>query len=107
MQAQTAMKNFLFYNAASSESFGGTGDLPANEKTPFNPKSPYGVAKASSFWQVANYRESYDLYACSGILFNHESNLRPKYNIDLAPLKNNILSGWIFYQASPNRIIKL
>ena len=70
--------NFLFYNASSSESFGETGDLPANEKTPFNPKSPYGVAKASSFWQVANYRESYDLFACSGILFNHESNLRPK-----------------------------
>ena len=70
--------NFLFYNACSSESFGDTGDLPANEKTPFNPKSPYGVAKASSFWQVANYRESYDLFACSGILFNHESNLRPK-----------------------------
>ena len=70
--------SFLFYNACSSESFGDTGDLPANEKTPFNPKSPYGVAKASSFWQVANYRESYDLFACSGILFNHESNLRPK-----------------------------
>ena len=70
--------NCLFYNASSSESFGDTGDLPANEKTPFNPKSPYGVAKASSFWQVVNYRESYDLFACSGILFNHESNLRPK-----------------------------
>ena len=70
--------NFLFYNATSSESFGDTGDLPANEKTPFNPKSPYGVAKASAFWQVANYRESYGLFACSGIMFNHESNLRPK-----------------------------
>ena len=69
--------NFLFYNAASSESFGDTGDMPANEKTPFNPKSPYGVAKASAFWQVANYRESYGLFACSGIMFNHESNLRP------------------------------
>ena len=70
--------NFLFYNATSSESFGDTGDLPANEKTPFNPKSPYGVAKASAFWQVTNYRESYGLYACSGIMFNHESTLRPK-----------------------------
>tara|TARA_B100000886_G_scaffold213929_1_gene148307 strand:- start:3656 stop:4627 length:972 start_codon:yes stop_codon:yes gene_type:complete len=69
---------FLFYNATSSESFGDTGDCPANEKTPFNPKSPYGVAKASSFWQVANYRESYGLFACSGIMFNHESILRPK-----------------------------
>ena len=70
--------NFLFYNASSSESFGETGDLPANENTPFNPKSPYGVAKASAFWQVANYRDSYGLFACSGIMFNHESNLRPK-----------------------------
>ncbi len=70
--------NFLFYNASSSESFGDTGNLPANEKTPFNPKSPYGVAKASAFWQVSNYRESYGLFACSGIMFNHESNLRPK-----------------------------
>ncbi len=70
--------DFLFYNASSSESFGDTGGLPANEKTPFNPKSPYGIAKASAFWQVANYRESYGLFACSGIMFNHESNLRPK-----------------------------
>lgn len=70
--------DFLFYNASSSESFGDTGNLPADEKTPFSPKSPYGVAKASAFWQVANYRESYDLFACSGILFNHESNLRPQ-----------------------------
>ena len=70
--------NFLFYNACSSESFGETGNLPANEKTPFNPKSPYGVAKASAFWQVANYRESYGLFACSGRMFNHESNLRPQ-----------------------------
>ena len=67
-----------FYNATSSESYGDTGDSPADEKTPFNPKSPYGVAKASAFWQVANYRESYSLFACSGIMFNHESNLRPK-----------------------------
>ena len=70
--------DFSFYNASSSESFGDTGGLPANEKTPFNPKSPYGVAKASAFWQVANYRESYGLFACSGIMFNHESNLRPQ-----------------------------
>ena len=70
--------NYLFYNATSSESYGDTGGLPANEKTPFNPKSPYGVAKASAFWQVSNYRESYGLFACSGIMFNHESNLRPQ-----------------------------
>ena len=67
----------LFYNAGSSECFGDTGGKAANENTPFRPKSPYGVAKASAFWQVANYRESYGLYACSGIMFNHESILRP------------------------------
>ncbi|MBB1091962.1 GDP-mannose 4,6-dehydratase [Rhodopseudomonas palustris] len=66
-----------FYNASSSECFGDTGDHPANENTPFRPRSPYAVAKASAFWQVANYREAYHLFVCSGILFNHESPLRP------------------------------
>lgn len=66
-----------YYNAASSECFGNTENLPANETTPFKPRSPYAVAKAAAFWQVANYREAYQLFACSGILFNHESILRP------------------------------
>jgi GDPmannose 4,6-dehydratase len=66
-----------FYNASSSECFGNTAGIPANELTPFKPRSPYGVAKASSFWQVDNYRQAYDLFAASGILFNHESYLRP------------------------------
>ena len=66
-----------FYNASSSECFGETNDFGANETTPFHPKSPYGVAKAAAFWSVSNYRESYDIFACSGILFNHESSLRP------------------------------
>ncbi len=66
-----------FYNASSSECFGNTDGIPANELTPFKPRSPYGVAKASSFWQVDNYRQAYSLFACSGILFNHESFLRP------------------------------
>ncbi len=66
------------YNAGSSECFGDTGGVPANEKMPFKPRSPYAVAKAAAHWQVANYREAYDLYACSGILFNHESPLRPE-----------------------------
>ena len=69
--------NCKFYNASSSECFGDTGGKPANEETPFRPKSPYGVAKASAYWHVSNYRESYGLYACSGIMFNHESVLRP------------------------------
>ena len=66
------------YNAASGESFGDTAGQPANEATPFRPRSPYAVAKAAAFWQVANYREAYGLFACSGILFNHESPLRPE-----------------------------
>ena len=67
-----------FYNACSSECFGDTNGKPANEDTPFKPRSPYAVAKATAFWQVSNYREAYNLFACSGILFNHESPLRPK-----------------------------
>ena len=65
------------YHASSSECFGDVGQKPANESTPFHPRSPYAVAKASAHWMVANYREAYGLYACSGILFNHESPLRP------------------------------
>ena len=65
------------YSAGSSECFGDTGETAADESTPFRPRSPYAVAKAAAFWEVANYREAYNLYACSGILFNHESPLRP------------------------------
>lgn len=67
-----------FYNAGSSECFGDTGGNPADEQTPFRPRSPYAVAKAAATWQVAVYRESYGLFACTGILFNHESPLRPE-----------------------------
>ena len=67
-----------FYNAGSSECFGDTNQAPADENTPFRPRSPYAVAKAAAFWEVANYREAYGLYACSGMLFNHESPLRPE-----------------------------
>lgn len=66
-----------FYNAGSSECFGDTGGAPADESTPFHPRSPYAVAKAAAHWAVANYREAYNLFACTGILFNHESPLRP------------------------------
>ncbi|WP_310484797.1 GDP-mannose 4,6-dehydratase [Chamaesiphon sp. VAR_48_metabat_403] len=66
------------YNAGSSECFGDTGGTAADEETPFRPRSPYAVAKAAAFWEVANYREAYGLFACSGILFNHESPLRPE-----------------------------
>jgi GDPmannose 4,6-dehydratase len=84
----TATHNFLeslrflestakFYNAGSSECFGDTTLEGANESTPFRPRSPYGVAKSTAYWQVANYREAYGIRVCTGILFNHESPLRP------------------------------
>jgi len=65
------------YNASSSECFGNTFQ-PANELTPFNPRSPYAAAKAAAHWIVSNYREAYNIFACSGILFNHDSPLRPE-----------------------------
>ena len=67
-----------FYNASSSECFGDTNGAPADENTPFRPRSPYAVAKASAHWLAANYREAYGIFACNGILFNHESPLRPE-----------------------------
>lgn len=69
--------NIKFYNAGSSECFGNTGETAADENTPFRPRSPYAVAKSTAFWEVANYREAYNIFACSGILFNHDSPLRP------------------------------
>lgn len=66
-----------FYQAGSSECFGDTKGASATESTPFQPRSPYAVAKASAYWLVNNYREAYNLFACTGILFNHESPLRP------------------------------
>jgi len=62
-----------FYQASSSEMFGKAQDIPQRETTPFYPRSPYGCAKVYAHWITVNYRESYDLFACSGILFNHES----------------------------------
>lgn len=66
-----------FFNAGSSETFGNTGVVHANEHSMLKPLSPYAVAKASAFWQVSTYREAYGLYCCTGILSNHESPLRP------------------------------
>ncbi len=71
-------KPVRFYNAGSSECFGDTGTVPAHENTPFAPRSPYAVAKSTAKWLINSYRESYGLYACTGILFNHESPLRPE-----------------------------
>lgn len=70
-------KPVRIYNASSSECFGDVDSRRATEETPFHPRSPYGVAKASAHWLVTNYREAYGIFACNGILFNHESPLRP------------------------------
>jgi len=71
-------KPIRLYNAGSSECFGEVDGEAANETTPFRPRSPYGAAKAAAHFMVANYREGYGIYACTGILFNHESELRPE-----------------------------
>src|SRR5205814_3972584 len=65
-----------FYQASSSELFGIVHETPQNEKTRFYPRSPYGVAKLYAYWITVNYREAYGMYACNGILFNHESPFR-------------------------------
>ena len=66
-------KKIKFYQASSSEMYGKVVETPQTEKTPFHPRSPYACAKVYSFWQTVNYREAYGLFACNGILFNHES----------------------------------
>ncbi|TKJ36668.1 MAG: GDP-mannose 4,6-dehydratase [Planctomycetes bacterium B3_Pla] len=70
---RSSKKPVRFYQASSSEMYGKVLETPQTEKTPFYPRSPYGCAKAYSFWQTVNYREAYGLFACNGILFNHES----------------------------------
>jgi GDPmannose 4,6-dehydratase len=69
-------RNIRFYQASTSEMFGKVQAIPQNEETPFYPRSPYGVAKLYAHWMTVNYRESYGIFGCSGILFNHESPLR-------------------------------
>ncbi len=71
-------KLIKFYSAGSSECFGNTNSIPADERTSFNPCSPYGISKASAYWLVKSFRSTYQQYFCTGILFNHESPLRPK-----------------------------
>ena len=73
---ESGIKDVRFYQASTSELYGRMVENPANENTPFYPRSPYGVAKLYGHWITKNYRESYDVFACSGILFNHESERR-------------------------------
>ena len=76
IHTQSDMGSVRFYQASSSEMFGKVRETPQNELTPFHPRSPYGVAKTFGHYMTVNYRESYGAYACSGILFNHESNVQ-------------------------------
>jgi GDPmannose 4,6-dehydratase len=69
-------KKTKYYQASTSELYGAVKETPQNEKTPFYPRSPYGAAKLYAYWITVNYREAYDIYACNGILFNHESPVR-------------------------------
>ena len=70
------LKKIRFYNASTSELYGKVRENPQTEKTPFHPRSPYAIAKLYAHWMTINYREAYGMYACNGILFNHESERR-------------------------------
>ena len=89
-----------FYQASSSEMFGMVAEIPQKETTPFHPRSPYGVAKVYAYWATVNYRESYDMFACNGILFNHESPRRGenfvtrKITISLAKIKAGMMGSF-------------
>ncbi len=83
-----------FYQASTSELFGKAQDVPQSEETPFYPRSPYGIAKQYAYWSVVNYREAYGLYACNGILFNHES---PRRGENFVSRKITLGVARIFY----------
>jgi GDPmannose 4,6-dehydratase len=91
-----------FFSAGSSECFGQTGDTPATEDTPLRPRSPYAVAKAAAYWQVATYREAYGMFTCTGILANHESPLRPRRFVT-----QKIIEGVRAIQSGQARTIQL
>ncbi len=75
---ETGLRQVKFYQASTSELYGKVQEIPQSETTPFYPRSPYAVAKLYAFWTIVNYREAYDIFACNGILFNHESPRRGK-----------------------------
>lgn len=96
------LKNVKFYQASTSELYGKVQEIPQKETTPFYPRSPYGVAKLYAFWIVKNYRESYNMFACNGILFNHESERRgPEF------VTRKISIGIAKTLANPNHVIRL
>src|SRR3546814_2753349 len=78
-----ANRKIRFYSAGSSECFGDAGDVPSDESTAFRPRSPYAAAKATAFWEVANYREAYGLFACTGIQIGRAHVCTPVTNAHL------------------------
>jgi len=97
-------RSIRFYQASSSEMFGKVHEVPQRESTPFHPRSPYGVAKVYGHWITVNYRESYDLYACSGILFNHES---PRRGLEFVTHKITSAAARIQQEAAAARELRL
>lgn len=89
-----------FYQASSSEMFGRVQEIPQTEKTPFYPRSPYGVSKVFGYWATVNYRESYGIFACNGILFNHESPKRGKQFVT-RKISHSVAKIKLGYQKSP------
>ncbi len=89
-----AQKNIKFYQASTSELFGKVQEIPQKETTPFYPRSPYAAAKLYAYWITVNYRESYDMFACNGILFNHES---PRRGENFVTRKITLAAARIFY----------
>jgi GDPmannose 4,6-dehydratase len=87
-------KQCRFYQASTSELFGKVSETPQTENTPFYPRSPYGVAKLYAYWIVVNYRESYDMFACNGILFNHESPTRGETFVTRKITRGLARIGW-------------
>lgn len=96
------MKNVKIYQASTSELYGKVQEIPQTERTPFYPRSPYGVAKLYAYWIMKNYRESYGMYACNGILFNHESERR---GVEFVTRK--ITTGISKCLKNPNHVISL
>ena len=95
-------KGIKLYQASTSEMFGRVQETPQSERTPFYPRSPYGIAKLAAHWSIVNYREAYGLFACSGILFNHESPLRgPEF------VTQKIALGLAAIKAGSNRVLEL
>ena len=103
-------QDIKYYQASSSEMFGNATKEMQNEKTPFYPRSPYAAAKVYAYWMTVNYREAYDIYACNGILFNHESPRRGetfvtrKITMALARLKYGVQKKLFLGISMPNAI---